>query len=447
MSESRRGLLLPVTVAALALSVTGAAVGLALGGRRSSPPAAPVAAASAPSVAATVAGVPVRQMTEPEACPAATSAAAKASGARGSLTMVAEFTARLSVVRVCADTRGRLFLHGNRPPPEDRWVPGETPLVPDPVARGDGFVARSTDDNLRTTTLTADPVEFRLEEPYDSAPTHVQTMVAVRRWGPPVASSPRPVVVAAPAPVTETGVTVPCDPNTQGLARKAGAVGILYVLAEFRTDRSLAWICTDDRDRHFLHTRRSVDGDAWEEGGNTFFVADPATRDGAWSGTWTGADGGHVVTLAPAGLRIEHPLGWREEEPVQSVERFSEDRARSSAGPPVPRIKAEGRPVACPAALRSAATRLGASGSLHTVLRVRPEQWTVDVCVDASERLFLRAAERDGPALVTGEVVAHGDGYRARHTDGRDRVTTFETTLRGMRVWRSDGTPRWYEMR
>jgi hypothetical protein len=322
--------------------------------------------------------------------------------------------------------------------------------VPDPVPRADGFEARFTDDNLQTFTLIATPVEFRLDSPYDSSPIHIQTMVAVRRWGPPVTPGSRPVVAAVPAPVTEVGIAIPCGPNTRTLARKAGAVGVLYVLAEFRTERSEAWICTDDRDRRFLHTRRSVDGDGWDEGENTFFVPDPTTRDGAWTGTWSGADGGHVVTVGPAELRIEHPLGWREQERVLTVERRGSPAGSAAgspaAGSPVPRVKVEGRPVACPAALRTAATDLGASGPLHTVLRVRPEQWTVDVCVDGAERLFLRAAERGGPVRVTGEVARYGGGYRARHTDRRARITTFEITRDVLLVWLPDGTPSRYEV-
>jgi hypothetical protein len=357
--------------------------------------------------------------------------------------MVAEFTAQLSVVRVCADARGRLFLHGNRPPVEGRWVHGQTPLVPDPVARADGYEARFTDRNLQTFTLVADPVEFRLDSPYDTSPIHVQTMLAVRRWGPPVAPAPRPVITPSPAPVTEVGIAVPCSPSTAALARKAGAVGSLFVLAEFRTERSEAWICTDDRDRRFLRTHRSVDGDRWDEGENTFFAPDPVPRDGGWTGTWAGDDGGHVITVDASELRIAHPLGWREQERVLTVERRAD--VAPAAGSPVPRIKVEGRPVACPATLRAAARRAGASGPLQTVLRVRPQPWTVDVCVDATERLFLRATEGAGPARVADEVVRHGNGFRARQTDGRGRITTFEVTEDVLLVWRPDGTPFRFE--
>ncbi len=150
------------------------------------------------------------------------------------------------------------------------------------------------------------------------------------------AASPRPAVTASsapaapvrtgkPVPVKLVRTAVPCWPRTQAAADKAGGDGTVYIQVQYTTENMEAWICADGSGRLFLQTRRSIDGDQWTEGGNTFFAADAVRSGEGYTGTYVGADGNHTITVDPVELRIDHP-GWHEQEPVRSIEQLV-DRA------------------------------------------------------------------------------------------------------------------------
>ncbi len=176
----RRPLLIPVAIAAMLLTIAGGSAGFALGSRA----ARDAAAGTASSGAAPQGRAPVERVATRVACPATTGAPAAKAGAHGALVRVAEFQAELSTVWICADARGRLFMHGDRPPPEDTWIPGETPLVADPSPAGEGYTARYFDDNQLVNTITVDRAEYRSTASLRESPVQVQTMVKVTRWAP-----------------------------------------------------------------------------------------------------------------------------------------------------------------------------------------------------------------------------------------------------------------------
>lgn len=257
------------------------------------------------------------------------------------------------------------------------------------------------------------------------------------------------VPTASGAPVTVVDIPLPCQPQTQALAARAGGQGTLYTLAEFTTQESTVWVCTDDRDRLFLHAHRSTDGDYWTEGANTYFAPDPRAAGTGYKGVYRGKDGNHTITVDRTKLRIAHPRSRQQDERVLTVQRRSDVGAQPASGgrPPAP-VRVTGKPSSCRPALAKAATAAGASGDLRTALRVRTASWRVEVCVDAAGRPYVQADRSDGGAPRAGfsaEVIAFGKGYRARHTDRQGRTTTLEIEAETLIYWPPRADTIYYE--
>jgi hypothetical protein len=96
---------------------------------------------------------------------------------------------------------------------------------------------------------------------------------------------------------------------------------------------------------------------------------------------------------------------------------------------PVRALLVDGKPVPCRPETQKAGKKAGAYGTLHLVLRVATETWSIWVCLDGNDKLYLhhnRNAKDDEvwvegrTAFLLTDVSPYGKGFRgvARDHDG-----------------------------
>jgi hypothetical protein len=120
-----------------------------------------------------------------------------------------------------------------------------------------------------------------------------------------------PAVPTSPAPSSSSGVVppaypvrallvngepVPCRPQTQKAAKKAGAFGVLNTVLAVDTATWEIWVCLDGNDKLYLHRRASsTDDQGWVEGRTATLLTDVSPHGGGFRGVERTADGA-VVT-------------------------------------------------------------------------------------------------------------------------------------------------------